>query len=63
MASYPIQIDAKSFDLSSLLEMGGRMGEIKEEAGHPLDAVYSDATAMQSASKVSGSLTENNRRI
>ncbi len=60
MASYPIQIDAKSFDLSSLLEMGGRMGEIKEEAGHPLDAVYSDATAMQSASKVSGSLTENN---
>lgn len=58
MASYPITIDAQSIDLSSLMETAS--GESDKEVDHKKDAVYSDATKLQSFSDFTSSITKNN---
>ena len=61
MVSYPITIDAQTFDLSSVLSMGKNNTENDEgEATHDLDGVYSDPRDIEMASAMTASLTENN---
>ncbi len=59
MTSYPISIDAQSFDLSSMMESGQNFSN-SQEADHDLDAVYSNGTSLEMASSVTSSITENN---
>ncbi len=58
MTSYPISIDAKTFDLSSVMKTGQEKASGK--VGHKKDAVYTNTTDMEMASAVSTSITENN---
>lgn len=60
MVSYPITIDAQSFDLSSLMDADRSFHESGNEVGHDLDAVYSDGTRMELASNITSSISENN---
>lgn len=61
MVSYPITIDAQTFDLSSVLSMGRTNTENESgEAEHDLDGVYSDPRDLEMASAMTTSLTENN---
>ena len=61
MVSYPITIDAQTFDLSSVLSMGKNNTENDDsEATHSLDGVYSDPRDIEMASAMTTSLTENN---
>ena len=61
MVSYPITIDAQTFDLSSVLSMGKNNTENDDgEASHSLDGVYSDPRDIEMASAMTTSLTENN---
>lgn len=59
MTSYPISIDAQSFDLSSMLE-AGQQARAKSEVGHALDAVYSNNADLAFASSATASIKENN---
>ncbi len=58
MLSYPIEIEAQSMDLSSILGDAG-FYELNE-ADHEHDAVYSDVTGIERVSKVSMTMTKNN---
>ena len=58
MTSYLIPIDAKTFDLSSVMKTGQEKASGK--VGHKKDAVYTNTTDMEMASAVSTSITENN---
>lgn len=61
MTSYPITIQEQAMDLSSLIEAGKERHENTEsETDHALDAVYSDGSDLESASKMTTSVTENN---
>lgn len=59
MTSYPITIDAQSWDLQSLIENSARRGE-KKDPGHKLDKVYADSTAFTQASSITNSIAHNN---
>jgi len=59
MVSYPITINARSFDLSSMIE-AGRERRANNEINHELDAVYSNSTNLEMASKAASSIKENN---
>ncbi len=59
MASYPITIEAKSVDLSSLLE-AGRESTSDAEVDHALDGVYLSGRELELASSMTTSITENN---
>ena len=58
MLSYPIEIEAQSMDLSSILGDAG-FYELNE-ADHDSDAVYSDITGIERVSKVSMTMSKNN---
>ena len=58
MLSYPIEIEATSMDLSSIL--GDTSFYELNEADHENDAVYSDVKGIERVSKVSMTLSKNN---
>ncbi len=58
MTAYPISIDAQSFDLSSLMEVGMETGS--KDRDHALDGVYSNGMELEMASSLTSSITENN---
>ena len=62
MSSYPISIQSQSIDLSSIMSSGQEnMKKLKSgEVDHDLDAVYSNGTELEMASKMTTSITENN---
>jgi len=59
MSSYPITIEAQSFDLSSLIETG-RTSANTAEVDHDLDAVYSNSKDLDLAQSAVTSLKRNN---
>lgn len=59
MSSYPITLEEKSMDLSSLIAEGHEGGN-KKEIDHKKDAVYSDSSNLERASKVTTNIKENN---
>lgn len=60
MASYPIILEAKTMDLSELVEMSNAAAASIDELPHDRDAVYSDGTALEMESSLTTSITENN---
>lgn len=60
MASYPIQIQAQSFDLSSMMEAGQNAHKAAENVDHDMDNVYSNTTSLEMAANVSTAISENN---
>lgn len=60
MASYPIQIQAQSFDLSSMMEAGQNAHNAAENVDHDMDNVYSNTTSLEMAANVSTAISENN---
>ena len=61
MTAYPISITAQTIDLSNIMSSFSTMqNETLTQADHELDGVYSDATALETISKVTTSITENN---
>lgn len=61
MTAYPVSITAQTIDLSNIMSSFSTMqNETLGEADHELDGVYSDATALETISKVTTSITENN---
>ena len=61
MTSYPITIEAETFDLSSLMKIAEERREGYNKAPeHDRDAVWSDNTWLEVNSNVSTSVTENN---
>ncbi|MTP72527.1 ATP-binding cassette domain-containing protein [Turicibacter sanguinis] len=62
MSSYPISIQSQSIDLISIMSSGQEnMKKLKSgEVDHDLDAVYSNGTELEMASKMTTSITENN---
>ncbi|MDR0914663.1 MAG: ABC transporter ATP-binding protein/permease [Oscillospiraceae bacterium] len=58
MASYPIQIEARSLDFNSIMQVGMDMSD--ETVDHKLDAVYSDNTDLEIANAVSTGYKDNN---
>ncbi|HIW74807.1 MAG TPA: ABC transporter ATP-binding protein/permease [Firmicutes bacterium] len=58
MTAYPITIDAQSFDLSSMMELGMEAGTAERD--HALDAVYSNSLGLEMVSSMTASITENN---
>jgi putative ABC transport system permease protein len=59
MTSYPIAIEAQTFDLSSMIAAGREAGR-PSGADHALDAVYSNSTDMELARSATSSIKENN---
>lgn len=61
MTSYPITIDAQSFDIASMMDIGQTSMESQFEGPlHELDGVYSDVVDLELASSMMSSITENN---
>ena len=60
MTSYPISIDAKSFDLSDIMGSGMDPNSENDKVNHDKDKVYSNGTQIETASKMATSITENN---
>lgn len=58
MVSYPITIEAQSFDLASMMSAG--MENMSEEVDHELDGVYSNPIDLEMASKSTASIKKNN---
>ncbi|MGI6440491.1 MAG: ATP-binding cassette domain-containing protein [Peptoniphilaceae bacterium] len=58
MSSYPITIEERTFDLSSMLEEGRRISQ--EDPDHEKDAVYSDSRMIERMATMTTGLTENN---
>lgn len=60
MVSYPITIDARTFDFASLMtqEEANMMNE--QEVDHDLDAIYSDISELEAVSRYTSTMTENN---
>lgn len=58
MVSYPITIEAQSFDIASLMNAGKE--KMTEEIDHELDAVYSNSYELEMASKSTASIKKNN---
>lgn len=59
MTAYPITIDAKTFDLTSLMTDAQNNAD-KHGESHDAAAIYADDTAIKDASTMTGSITENN---
>ena len=59
MSSYPITIEAKSVDLSSLIQAGQQSGS-EVVVDHELDGVYLSGRELELASSMTTSITENN---
>ena len=60
MSSYPISIEAQTFDMSAVIE-SAPMGMGKDEVqGHEMDGVYADVSDIQRQSEMQLSITENN---
>ena len=59
MTAYPITIDAKTFDLTSLMADSQSAANTRNEA-HDDAAIYADDSAIKDASTMTGSITENN---
>ena len=60
MTAYPISIDAKSWDLQSLLEESVADADAERTADHALDGVYADDSSFTQASTLTSSIAENN---
>lgn len=60
MTSYPISIDAKSFDLSDIMGSGMDPNSENDKVNHDKNKVYSNGTQIETASKMATSITENN---
>ena len=62
MTSYPISIEAQSFDFTTLMLSGQNKKKEKllEDADHKLDAVYSDGSNLEMASTFQTSIKANN---
>ena len=60
MTAYPISIDAKSWDLQSLLEESAADADAERAADHALDGVYADDSSFTQASTLTSSIAENN---
>ena len=61
MTSYPISIEARTVDMTSIITSARSNAEkTLEDAEHPLDGVYSNPTDLKMISAVSTSITENN---
>ena len=60
MTSYPISIQAQTVDLSGIISEMAMTGGVIGDADHALDGVYSDPTALEIASSMTSSITENN---
>lgn len=60
MLSYPISIDARTFDFASIMAQGRPALNEEREIDHDLDAVYSDSRELEVASRYTATLTENN---
>lgn len=58
MVSYPITIEAQTFDLSSMIATSRE--EISDEVDHELDGVYSNNIGLEMASKSTTSIKTNN---
>ena len=58
MLSYPIEIDAQTLDMTSMLKLGQESADRK--ADHALDGVYTNPTDIEMASGYTSSLTKNN---
>lgn len=58
MVSYPITIEAQSFDIASMMEVG--RDHISGERDHELDGVYSNSFDLEMASKTTTSIKKNN---
>ena len=58
MVSYPVTIEAVSFDIESMLSSGHE--QVSQEVEHSLDAVYSNTLDLDMASKSTSNLKENN---
>ncbi|TAH64575.1 MAG: ABC transporter ATP-binding protein/permease [Anaerolineaceae bacterium] len=58
MVSYPITIEAQSFDLSSIMDAGRE--HFSEEVDHELDGIYSNSIDLEMASKSTTSIKKNN---
>lgn len=60
MTAYPISIDAKSWDLQSLLEESVADADAERASDHALDGVYADDSSFTQASTLTSSIAENN---
>ena len=58
MVSYPITIEAQSFDIASMMEVG--MDYATSEIDHELDEIYSNAYNLEMANKSTTSIKKNN---
>jgi len=58
MSSYPIEIESKSLDMSSII--ADHMGTISDGANHELEGIYSNTESLSSISDMSTSIKENN---
>jgi len=60
MASYPINIEERTFGLSTVIADTPRPGAAQEEADHALDGVYVNGSDLEQASKIQTNYNENN---
>lgn len=60
MASYPISIEERTFDLSTVIAETPRPGATEEEVDHALDGVYVNGSDLEQASKIQTNYNENN---
>jgi len=60
MASYPISIEERTFDLSTVIAETPRPGASEEEVDHALDGVYVNGSDLEQASKIQTNYNENN---
>lgn len=61
MTAYPISIDAKTFDMSSI--MSSAQSNANTQNKHGSDAIYPDDSSIQDASTMTSSITENNLSV
>ena len=59
MVSYPITIDARTFDFTAIVEEGPSTMTVPETEQKP-DAVYADISSLEMANEIRSTLTENN---
>jgi len=60
MASYPVTIEERSFDLSTVIAEAEGTGLGEREVSHDLDGVYVNGTDLEQESKVQTNYSENN---
>lgn len=60
MASYPITIEERSFDLSTVIAESSGPNLTEEKADHELDGVYVNGKDLEQASKIQTNYNENN---